>query len=104
MIPIKELLYMTSKIFVKNIEHESALKHVSGKAIYVDDISLQQKKIVGLDTEFLDNIINHENLIVLRQKKLLHSKFASFNKTDTNLLLMSSGNFSDLNIKNIFSD
>ncbi len=27
------------KIFTKNIEHESAVKHVSGKAIYTDDIS-----------------------------------------------------------------
>ena len=27
------------KIFTKNIEHESALKHVTGKAIYTDDIS-----------------------------------------------------------------
>ena len=30
---------MTSKIFVKNVEHESAIKHVTGKAIYTDDIS-----------------------------------------------------------------
>ncbi len=28
-----------NKIFTKNIEHESALKHVTGKAIYTDDIS-----------------------------------------------------------------
>ena len=27
------------KIFTKNIEHESAVKHVTGKAIYTDDIS-----------------------------------------------------------------
>ena len=27
------------KIFTKNIEHESAIKHVTGKAIYTDDIS-----------------------------------------------------------------
>ena len=26
-------------MFVKNIEHESAVKHVTGKAIYIDDIS-----------------------------------------------------------------
>ena len=30
---------MTTNIFVKNIEHESAVKHVTGKAIYIDDIS-----------------------------------------------------------------
>ena len=29
---------MTTKMFVKNIEHESAIKHVTGKAIYTDDI------------------------------------------------------------------
>ena len=28
-----------NKIFTKNIEHESAVKHVTGKAIYTDDIS-----------------------------------------------------------------
>ena len=27
------------KLFTKNIEHESAVKHVTGKAIYTDDIS-----------------------------------------------------------------
>ena len=98
-------MYTFSSLDVKYIpQYANVFKNADEVWIYVDDISLQQKKIVGLDTEFLDNIINHENLIVLRQKKLLHSKFASFNKTDTNLLLMSSGNFSDLNIKNIFSD
>ena len=30
---------MTSNTFVKNIEHESAIKHVTGRAIYTDDIS-----------------------------------------------------------------
>ena len=30
---------MTSKIFIKNVEHESAVKHVTGRAIYTDDIS-----------------------------------------------------------------
>ena len=33
---------MTNNIFVKNIEHESAVKHVTGKAIYTDDISEPQ--------------------------------------------------------------
>ena len=33
---------MTTNIFVKNIEHESAVKHVTGKAIYTDDISEPQ--------------------------------------------------------------
>ena len=35
---IKKLLCMTTKMSIKNIEHESAIKHVSGKAIYTDDI------------------------------------------------------------------
>ena len=30
---------MTSKTFIKNVEHESAIKHVTGRAIYTDDIS-----------------------------------------------------------------
>ena len=30
---------MTSNTFVKNVEHESAIKHVTGRAIYTDDIS-----------------------------------------------------------------
>ena len=30
---------MNSNTFVKNIEHESAIKHVTGRAIYTDDIS-----------------------------------------------------------------
>ncbi len=34
----KELQFMTTKTFIKNIEHESATKHVTGKAIYIDDI------------------------------------------------------------------
>ena len=30
---------MTSNTFIKNVEHESAIKHVTGRAIYTDDIS-----------------------------------------------------------------
>ena len=30
---------MTSNTFVKNVEHESAIKHVTVRAIYTDDIS-----------------------------------------------------------------
>ena len=30
---------MITKTFIKNVEHESAIKHVTGKAIYTDDIS-----------------------------------------------------------------
>jgi xanthine dehydrogenase large subunit len=29
---------MITKTFIKNVEHESAIKHVTGKAIYIDDI------------------------------------------------------------------
>ncbi len=36
---IKKLQFMTFNTFVKNVEHESAIKHVTGKAIYTDDIS-----------------------------------------------------------------
>ena len=36
---IKKLRFMTSNTFVKNVEHESAIKHVTGRAIYTDDIS-----------------------------------------------------------------
>ena len=34
----KELQFMITKTFIKNVEHESAIKHVTGKAIYIDDI------------------------------------------------------------------
>ena len=30
---------MITKTFIKNVGHESAIKHVTGKAIYTDDIS-----------------------------------------------------------------
>ena len=30
---------MITKNFTKNVEHESSIKHVTGKAIYIDDIS-----------------------------------------------------------------
>ena len=30
---------MTINTFIKNVEHESAIKHVTGKATYTDDIS-----------------------------------------------------------------
>ena len=29
---------MITKTFIKNVEHESAIKHVTGKTIYIDDI------------------------------------------------------------------
>ena len=40
---IKKLQFMTSNTFVKNVEHESAIKHVTGRAIYTDDISEPRK-------------------------------------------------------------
>jgi len=41
------------KLFTKNIEHESAKKHVTGKAIYTDDIPEPQNLLhaaIGLAT------------------------------------------------------
>ena len=36
---MKKLQYMITKTFIQNVEHESSIKHVTGKAIYTDDIS-----------------------------------------------------------------
>ena len=65
---------MTTKMFVKNIEHESAIKHVTGKAIYTDDIPEPQNLLhaaIGFSNVSkgtiqkidLTNVLNSEGVI-----------------------------------------
>jgi len=69
--------------------------------LYFNEQELKRKKLPDLDLEFLSNSFNHSNMTIIKDKNVLSKKLSALKLHNTNLLLMSSGNFSGLDIKNI---
>ena len=72
--------------------------------IYLDKESVKANDIDYLNASYLKKVTNHKKLIFINQKLDIKDKLESFVMKDNNLLIMSSGNFSGINIKRIFAD
>ena len=66
--------------------------------LYLDADELKRKGLPDISSEFLISCFNHSNMSIVFDKKILRSKILDVNLSNTNLLLMSSGSFSGLNI------
>ena len=66
--------------------------------LYLDADELKRKGLPEITSEFLISCFNHSNMSIVFDKKILRSKILDVNLSNTNLLLMSSGSFSGLNI------
>ena len=70
--------------------------------IYVADKTVKIKGLKIITKDFINSVINHQKLSLIKDKFELSNMLASISLSNTNLLLMSSGNFSGLNIQSIF--
>ena len=71
--------------------------------IYIDELALLQKNLLEISDAFLLKVINHHNVRVIKNKITLQNNLNSCKFINTNLLLMSSGNFSGLDLKSILN-
>jgi len=70
--------------------------------IYVADKTVKIKGLKNITKDFISSVINHQKLSLIKDKFELSNMLTSISLSNTNLLLMSSGNFSGLNIQSIF--
>ena len=71
--------------------------------IYIDELAFSHKKMLEISDAFLVKVIHHNNVRVIRNKLTLKNTLKSCKFFNTNLLLMSSGNFSGLDLKSILN-
>ncbi|MBE38317.1 MAG: peptidoglycan synthetase [Flavobacteriales bacterium] len=71
--------------------------------IYIDSNTKKSKELIKIRSSFISETINHHNIIILKNKESLEAKLKNIQLLNTNLLLMSSGNFSGINLENIFT-
>jgi len=70
--------------------------------IYVSNETLKVRGLDSINSQFILRVINHQNIIFLTDKEDLQRKLLNISLSNTNLLMMSSGNFSGLGIDSIF--
>jgi UDP-N-acetylmuramate: L-alanyl-gamma-D-glutamyl-meso-diaminopimelate ligase len=66
--------------------------------VYFDRETFEHKKMPMLEEEAVKEAFGNSQIRVFTDKKLLENFLLSYNWKGTNLLLMSSGNFSGMNI------
>ena len=70
--------------------------------IYIADTTLKLKGLKNINEKFINNAINHQKLLLIKDKSQLSNRLINIQLFKTNLLMMSSGNFSGLNMRSIF--
>ena len=79
-----------------------AIANCDKVCIYLPQKELVRKGVSNIDSDFLKHAFGNKNIHVIRNKSLLKNWLLGIQLYNTNLLLMSSGNFSNLNIEKIF--
>ena len=69
--------------------------------LYFDKKELQRKGFTDLDESFLLDSFNNVNLIIINDKEILRKKILNLKLFNSNLLMMTSGNFSGIDIASI---
>ena len=69
--------------------------------LYFDKQELKRKGFIDLDESFLLDSFNNQNLIIINDKEILREKILDLELSNANLLMMTSGNFSGIDIASI---
>jgi UDP-N-acetylmuramate: L-alanyl-gamma-D-glutamyl-meso-diaminopimelate ligase len=80
------------------LQYESTMAKADLSIVYIDEKSFKQKKITPLDCLNIQNAFKDENLKFFNHIDDLERCLLGINFKDSNLLLMSSGNFSGLDL------
>ena len=80
-------------------QYSDSFKNTEELWIYVD--SERNKKLGSkkITKKLISGLINHSQLVFIDKKELLVEMINSFEKINKNLILMSSGNFSNINLE-----
>ena len=71
--------------------------------MYISKNSLQDKYANSIDAHFIRESFNDDSIIVIEDKQVLQKRLRSISFNNTNLLLMTSGNFSNLDLESLFN-
>ena len=88
--------------FIPNYAH--VFKEADEVWIYIDEISMKKKNKEKINNEFLLDVINHNKISIIKHQNDLKQYLYDFQFNNSNLLIMSSGNFSNINLMNAFSE
>ncbi len=80
------------------LQYESTMAKADLSIVYIDEKSFKQKKIMPLNRADIQNAFKDANLKFFNQIEDLENELLSINFKNSNLLLMSSGNFSGLDL------
>lgn len=70
--------------------------------IYIPKKELKRKRITEINPDYILHLINHDHVTVIEDVQQLRVNLSNLKLDHTNLLMMSSGNFSGLDIASIF--
>ena len=80
------------------MQYENTMTKADQAIVYIDEITFKHKKITPFTEMDVQGAFKDDNLIFFNDRTVLESHLLAMNFTNTNLLLMSSGNFSGLDL------
>ena len=95
-------LHTYSSLNVKFLpNYYNVFKNCDESWLYFDKKELKRKGFSHLDLDFLLDAFNNQNMIIINDKNTLRKKILEIELSNANLLMMSSGNFSGLDLASI---
>ena len=88
--------------FIK--QYLSTMNNADIKIVYFDSEVLQKRSVNNIDIDSIKNYFGSNDLTVVSNKSLLFNKILNQDFQNSVLLLMSSGNFSSMNIKSLIEN
>ena len=88
--------------FIK--QYLSTMNNADIKIVYFDSEVLQKRSVNNIDLDSIQNYFGSNDLTVVSNKSLLFNKILNQDFQNSVLLLMSSGNFSSMNIKSLIEN
>ena len=88
--------------FIK--QYLSTMNNADIKIVYFDSEVLQKRSVNNIDVDSIKNYFGSNDLTVVCNKSLLFNKILNQDFQNSVLLLMSSGNFSSMNIKSLIEN
>ena len=88
--------------FIK--QYLSTMNNADIKIVYFDSEVLQKRSVNNIDVDSIKNYFGSNDLTVVSNKSLLFNKILNQDFQNSVLLLMSSGNFSSMNIKSLIEN
>ena len=83
------------------VEYRDSMKLADQAIIFISNKAIKHKNLEPISKEKIQKAFNQSNLIVFNDIKILSNFLKKINMKNKNLLLMSSGNFDNMNYNEI---